>query len=266
MEISLSGLIDPSIQVPSLQLPTVEIPIDDWPNGLNLAFEIAYHVCWGLRGQSDYISIWVPAPGDLGDLESWLACPGAERINYIRRGHPSLPYEMFVPSSEPLSIDIGDIEPISWSGKCRVLAEQHAMLGETRESLFWLNVGVEALLKSRMVAAVEKAGSPINLDQLEGADAYWEEAKTVVESQNRELADEIEWPQSSQKPSQFRQIRFFCKNIDTGLDVKEVIANYSKVSRRRNALFHGETEEPILVNVVVAAREGFEWLDSYFCP
>ena len=157
IELDFSALVDPSVQVPSLQLPAVEVPIDAWPNGLRLAFELIYQACWELRQRPEFISIWIPAPGDLGEIESWASSPAVQQMNYIRRAHPSMLYECFVPATDALTMALGVAAPSPWHMRCRVLAEQYAMFGETREALFWLNVGVEALLKARMEAQIAGA-------------------------------------------------------------------------------------------------------------
>jgi hypothetical protein len=208
---------------------------------------------------------WIPAPGDVGDVETWLECPGAEQLSYIRRGHPSLVSVAFVPSADPLIIS-EEMRQSSWHVKCRVLADQYARFGEMREALFWLNVGVEALLKERMDAQIAKVGATINLDELDGADAYWDQAKELIRSRYPDIVEEIEWPRSNQKPSRFRQLKFFCRYVKDAPAFKDASSNYSKVSKDRNKLFHGENEAPIEVASVVSALEGFDWLMSNFCP
>jgi len=266
VELEFHGLIDASIQVPALQLPSMEVPFNAWPNGLKLAYEIVYQACWELRPYPEFISMWVPAPGDSGDIESWVSCQDNANINYIRRAHPSMLAQCFVPSAESLSLDLGILEPTPWHMRCRVLAEQYAMLGETREALFWLNVGAEALLEVRMEAQIAKVGAIVDLDRLDGTDAYWDQARELVAAQFPDIVDEIEWPKSDQKPSRFRQMKYFCRTVQGAPDFRATKGNYSKVSNKRNALFHGASEDPISVEDVRLAIEGFDWLVAEFCP
>jgi hypothetical protein len=265
VELEFSALIDASIQVPALQLPSMELPFDTWPNGLQLAYEILYQACWELRRYSEFISIWVPSPGDIGDIESWVSSSDNVNINYIRRGHPSMLLNGFVPTKEALSVEFGNVGPALWHDRCRVLAEQYARFGETREALFWLNVGVEALLKERMEAHIFKVGAKVDLDILDGSDTYWDQAKELIAKKFPDLTDEIEWPRNNQKPSRFRQLKYFCRTVVGAPDLHTTQANYSKVSKKRNSLFHGESEEPISVKDVKVAMEGFDWLDTEFC-
>jgi hypothetical protein len=267
VEIEIVALIDPSISVAPLQLPSVDLPFDTWPNGLRVAFELLYEASWQLRGRPEFVSVWVPAPGDLGDIESWCATPGLAQINYIRRSHPSMLFEGFVPTVEPSPvIELGSAAVSFWHMKCYVLAEQYASFGETREALFWFNVGVEALLRNRMETQVARTKTEIDLDRLDGADAYWDHAKEIVGAQFPELVDEIEWPRTGQKPSLFRQIKFFCRTVAGAPDLTQAQASYSKVSKKRNALFHGESQSPVTIEDVKRAKDGFDWLLGNFCP
>jgi hypothetical protein len=266
VEFEIAALVDPSIRVVPLQLPNVELPFEAWPNGLRVMFDLLYEVSWQLRTQPEFASIWVPAPGDLGDIESWCATPGNAQINYIRRAHPSMLYEAFVPNTVAITVQLKEPTASPWYMKCYALAEQYVSLGETREALFWLNVGVEALLKARMESHISRTGSTIDLEQLDGADAYWDAAKQLIAAQFPEIVDDIQWPQSDQKPSRFRQIKYFCRNVSGAPNAERALSNYSKVSKKRNKLFHGESESPVTIEDVRQAKEGFDWLLANFCP
>jgi len=266
VEVEIESLLDPSIQVPPLQIPAIEVPIDAWPNGLRAAYEVIYLCCWSLRGHPQYTGIWVPAPGDLGDIESVIHIPGCPEMAFIRRGHASLPFEIFTPTDEVLNIDLGEAPLSQWFRRCRVLAEQYAMHGEAREAIFWLNVGVESLLRSRMEAAVALAGVGLDLDVVDGGKTYWDEAKQLVAAQFPEIAEEIVWPSGGKKPSLFQQLNVFCAKVPGAPSVAAVKKEYGKVSRRRNDLFHGNPDAPISMDDVRKAMTSFEWLERNFCP
>jgi hypothetical protein len=266
IELDIPALLDPSLRVPSLQMPAIDVPIDAWPNALRVAFEVIYLACWALRDRPEYVGVWIPAPGDIGDIESIIVIPGHPDIGFIKRGHPSVPFELFTPSSEPVQINLGVATLIAWHQRCRVLAHQYAMFGEMREAVFWLNVGVESLLRSRMEAHIASKGVKLDLDVLDSGTAYWDEAKRLVAAKFPEVAEEIIWPESGQKPSLFRQLKYFCANVPGAPPVGQAQAYYSKVSRKRNALFHGGSESPIVVDDVRAAMAGFNWLAANFCP
>lgn len=265
VELELNGLVDPSLQVPSLQLPAVEIPINGWPNGLRVAYEIIYFACWALRGRREYIGIWIPAPGDLSEIESAMKIEGDNNFCFIRRSHPSMPYELFSPSSQKVEIDLARISQIEWHHRCRILAEQYATFGEAREAIFWLNVGVESLLRTRMEAQIRSSGVQVDLDVLDGGKTYWDEAKQLVASKYPDLADEIPWPSGGKKPSLFQQLKYFCATVPGAPSIEPAKTHYGKVSRHRNALFHGSSQNTIALEEIQRAIASFDWLVENFC-
>lgn len=264
VEIELPSLIDPSFQVQPLQIPAVGVATEAWPNGLKVAFEIIYRIFWALRHHPDYIGTWVPAPGDLGDIESIVVLNGQNDLGFIRRTNPSIVFNVFSPSTEPLTLDLGVAADIEWYKRCRVLADQYALLGEAREAIFWLNVGVESLLRKRMEDHISNAGVEVDLDVIDGGKSYWDEAKQLVVEKFPALADEIEWPSVVRKPSLFQQLKFYSSNVPGAPSLNPVKSHYSKVSQRRNALFHGSSEAPISIDDVRAAMESFDWLSENF--
>ncbi len=265
VQFEFASLVDPSLQVPSLQMPAIDVPVDAWPNGLRAAYELIYFSCWALRGRPEYIGVWVPAPGDVGDIESTIVIPGRSDLSFIRRGHPSIPFELFTPSTKTAQIDLGSAVLMDWHQRCRVLAEQYAMFGEVREAIFWLNVGVESLLRTRMETHILAKGVEIDLDVLDGGKTYWDEAKQLVAAQFPELAEEIVWPAGAKKPSLFQQLKYFCANVPGAPAFELSKTHYSKVSRHRNALFHGSSEVATAISEVRLAMASFDWIAANFC-
>lgn len=262
--IELNGLVDASIQVESLQLPSVVAPLDGWPLGLRIAFDIVYESCWQLRQAERFafVGIWVPAPGDLGDVESFLTTTAAEKENYIRRAHPSMLYRVFVPSQETAELTMGELPVTEWHQRCRILADQQAMLGEAREALFWLNVGAESLLERRMKSHVSASGIPLDLDKLDGVHEF-QAAKDAVAEKFPDIVDEIEWPEPQRKPSRFQQIKHYCRKVPDSPDESEMKRQYREVQRKRNALFHGLDDSQVSIDDVRRAMSGFDWLANH---
>lgn len=264
--LDISALIDPSMATPPLQLPAVGQPIDTWPNGLRVAFDIVYAICWSLRERPEYIGLWVPAPGDLGTITSTIVVPdGKPDFSLIKRDNPSMSSEVFRPSPEVVKFDLGEAKELSWHKRCRVLANQYAVMGETREAIFWLNVGVEYLLRSRMEKHIKQHGLRIDLDVLDGAATYWDEAKELVGKTFPELVEEIPWPSGGRKPSLFQQLKYFCHNVPHPPELGLVKSHYGKVSKNRNMLFHGNHAETIPTGEVQEALTNFDCLDEHFC-
>lgn len=172
---------------------------------------------------------------------------------------------MFNPADEVLDIDLGNALLIEWSRRCRVLAEQYAMHGEAREAIFWLNVGVESLLRCRMEAAIARAGVELDLAVLDGGNTYWDEAKQLVAAQFPDISEEIIWPTGGRKPSLFQQLKAFCATVPCAPEFAVVRKAYGKVSRHRKHLFHGNTDAPISIDDVRQAMTSFDWLAQNFC-
>lgn len=264
IEMEFEALVDASLQVPALQLPAVEKQNKGWPNGLRQAYEVIYQSCWAMRAHEQYIGTWVPVPGDLGDIESSIRVPGHSELNFIRRGHASVAFEVFTPSAEAGFVDLGKLVELEWFKRCRILANQYALIGEAREAIFWLNVGVEALLRHRMEVHIAISELDIDLDVLDGGKTYWDEAKRLVASNFPDVAEQIDWPTAGKKPSLFQQLKYYSNNLPDAPSFGSVKAHYSKVSRFRNALFHGARDTQIAIDDVRIAMESFDWLVDNF--
>jgi hypothetical protein len=267
IDLKLAALIDHSAEVDPLQFPMEPPPASGWPKIFRLMFQIIYELSWRLRGRDDYIGKWVPSPSDMGDIEYHVTVPGHAKINVIRKGNPALLSIGFIPGTEPapIAVDLGGIRSNEWSAKCRILAEQYLTLGDTREALFWLNVGIESLLQERMLSIIEQAGVAISEKDLKGAPSYWDAAQSLVTEQCPDLAKSVRWPDAAPiVPSMFRRINFLGKHVKLSRPSREITTHYARIQRDRNSLFHGENETAISANAVKSAIESFDWLAANF--
>jgi hypothetical protein len=267
IDLKLTALIDHGAEVEPLQLPMEPLPLSGWPNIFRLTFQLTYESLWRLRDRDDYIGKWVPSPSDMSDIEYRITVPGHADINIIRKGNPALLSIGFIPATEPDAVpaNLGAIGSTEWYAKCRILAEQYLTLGDTREALFWLNVGVESLLQERMRSILMQAGATITEADLKGAPSYWDAAKSLMLEQYPDLAETIKWPETAPiVPSMFRRINFLGKHVKLSRPSREITTNYARIQRDRNSLFHGENETPISANAVKSAIESFDWLVANF--
>jgi hypothetical protein len=265
IEFEISALIDPSIQVPPLQMHTLGTPFDGWPNGLHVAFSLVHFSSWALNGRPEYIGPWVPAPGDICAIRSVFDVPGVPNFDFKLRTNASMSWSSLTPSADIIQIELGDAKTIAWHQQCRFLADQYAVLGEVREAIFWLNVGVESLLRTRMESHIQTNGLNLNLEILDGGKTYWDEAKQLIAAKFPEIVDEIAWPTEGKKPSLFQQLKYFCAHVEGAPEFDVSKKHYSKVSRRRNALFHGLKEDAVPTKEVRSAMDSFDWLAANFC-
>lgn len=266
IELSFKALIDPSAKVAPLQLPMEPMSPDGWPNIFRTAFQILYEVCWLLQQRNEFIGIWTPSPADLGSIEYWIETAKIPRCCDIHKSNPAFTGTAFTPSTEGNEkiVHFGALSPTPWHIKCRILAEQYLELGDTRESLFWLNVGVESLLNERMSSLVTEAGISINMNDVTGAPSYWDNAKELLAQNFPNIVEQIKWPEIVPHVSMFRRLKFFTKNVKLEKPAREISASYSKIQRDRNALFHGDNEAPIRAEDVKEAIESFDWLAVNF--
>lgn len=264
IECKFRALIDHSIRVDPLQMPREGLPVEGWPSAFRLVFELVYEVLWRIRNQSSSLGAWVISPADIGEVEFWMSSPRDTQIGWIRKSNPALLGFAFNPADAEVQLVADDVEPTQWHEKCRVLAEQYLSIGDTREALFWLNVGVEHLLDQRMRAILAEGDKNIGIDDLIGGPTYWDEAKSIVATQFPDVAEKIDWPKASAHVSMFRRIKYFAKHVPLAISAGDALAAYATIQRDRNKLFHGANEERIKPESAIAALRAFEALMASF--
>lgn len=258
------ALIDHSAYVPSLQLPQEPPPVSGWPQIFSVVFAITYEISWKLRNDADSLLVWVPSPSDLGGIEFWIETTRDKRINWIKKDNPALGHIIFEPQTEPRHIEFGTLTPTEWHIRCRLLAVQYLALGDTREALFWLNVGIEAFIADKIKEISTNNSDVVDLDEVFGAPSYWDEAKALVANKFPEVIDEIDWPSPVRIASIFQQLKRLSKMVTLLEPVDRIIAHYRKIQCRRNDLFHGKTAVAIPAEEVGIAIESFDWLVERF--
>jgi hypothetical protein len=267
VELEIGALIDHSIQVAPLQLPMEPPLVEGWPNGFRVAFQTIYEVCWRLKSRQDFLGTWIPSPSDLGDVEVWIITKNNPQIGFLKKGNPAISYTGFVPAATASGavVDLGEVAVAPWHVRCRVLAEQYLAVGDTREALFWINVGGESLLKER-IASLAGPGGPFRDAELTGAPTFWDEAKELVAAKFPDIAGQIDWPTPTRQPSLFQRLNYVAKRVDFGFPARIITSHYSKIQRDRNVVFHGENEAPPDAERVKTAIESFNWLFEHFVP
>ncbi|MGB5180461.1 MAG: hypothetical protein WBP44_17245, partial [Gammaproteobacteria bacterium] len=184
LEMQFEALIDCDAFAESLQgLHEEELPVDGWPKCFSVAFHILRDVAWQLRLEHEGERQWIPAPRDIGDVEWTISSTHRNQIEWKRKGSPAALMHVFVPSSERLMLDLGDLTEPRWSDQCRSLAIMYFEMGQRDEALFWLNVGVEALFEERFREIAQASGLTSLEKDLVGPKAFWAQAEEVVAAQ-----------------------------------------------------------------------------------
>ncbi len=123
VSLELSTLLDGSAHTERLQaIPGAEFPAEGWPKSFTWAFSIFHDLAWTLRVGHGGRQDWIPAPRDLSDLEQVIITASASQIGWIKKGSPAALYEMFVPSTEAVAINLGTLEQLPWAAECRTRA------------------------------------------------------------------------------------------------------------------------------------------------
>lgn len=266
IELNFNALIDHSAKVAPLQLPMEPRATDGWPNIFKIAFQVLYEVCWLLQQRKEYIGTWTPSPADLGGINYWIEIEPNRKCCEVHKSNPAFTGIGFVPTTEgnEQCVHFGALSPTPWHLKCRILAEQYLELGDTREALFWLNVGVESFLNEKMSSLADEAHISINMDDVTGSPSYWDNAKELFTQHFPDLVDQIQWPETVPHVSMFRRLKYFTKHVKLAKSARDISSRYSKIQRDRNALFHGDNDAPISAEDVKAAVESFDWLAENF--
>jgi len=259
-----SALIDPSCEVAPLQLPMMDMLSDKWPNLFRFIYEMTYEVCHDLRGNPTALNTWIPSPADIGDIEYFMRTTKQDQINYMHMSNPSSVLRCFIPSTGEELVNIESLEATPWHKKCRILAQQFLENGDSRESLFWLNIGIESLLNLRISSILDRNGSDKKHENLKFSSDYWDEAKKIIEKQAPEISSKITWPETKTYASMFKRLKRIYKLCEISISKEECLGHYSKISKHRNNLFHGENENPISPEAVIIAINSYDYLEQKF--
>lgn len=265
IDLYFDALIDCDLYAEPLQaIHKEKSPVNGWPKCFDIAFEVIRKVSWNLRLNHDGLTQWVPAPTDIGDIEWCLSSSLNNRIEWKRKGSPSVLIHVFSPPENPISIDLGELEEPDWSEQCRSFSIMYFEMGQKEEALFWLNVGVEALFEERIPLIAEASGLTTLEDDLKSPKAFWRDAEKIVSSQYPELEGKIEWPEDKVHVSLFTKLKYLYKAVNMQTKYRELIKRYSRIQRFRNDLFHGRKTSIVTVENVTVGIESFDWIKENF--
>ena len=137
-----------------------------------------------------------------------------------------------------------------------MFAKVYAESGQLKESIFWLNVSVEALVEEfiQRVATTQKM-----LEEIEGDEHKFDTAEAILAEQFPEMKGKVKWPDVVIHTSVFTKLKRAVKLSGVAIKEKDVTKKYSQVNAKRNALFHGR-ETDISVDDVEKAFAAYGWL------
>ncbi|MBO9648468.1 MAG: hypothetical protein J7605_08150 [Variovorax sp.] len=267
ISLELSTLLDGSAYTERLQaIPGADFSAEGWPQSFTWAFSIFHDLAWRLRAGHGGRQDWIPAPRDLSDLEQVTSTAGASQLGWIKKGSPAALYEMFVPSTEPVEIDLGTLERLPWAAECRTKASMYLELGDTNEALFWLNVATESLIAQRfdeIELATGRSGLAISLGSPK---EFWAEADMILSEQFPDMQGRVKWPTSAIHVSVYGKLKALYRLVPMKTKLDELLAKYRAISGQRNDLFHGKSSARVPVATVQTASEALNWIDLNMWP
>ena len=267
IQISFNGLINTDAEVPSLlHYEGEHLPIPGWSKDFVYAYGLIHDVSWEIRLSYDGEKQWIPAPRDIPEAEIEVSSSNMGRIFWKVKNSPGALYKVFHPVTEVQKIDLGTVTQPPWHLRCKWIAASYLAMGETNESLFWLNVGVEALFKERFAQIGKAFNHPDLEEELAGANVYWDEANDIVIKQHPELTNKIDWPDAGAHVSIYRKLKYVYKHFKMHTNIKDLLANYTVISKHRNALFHGATEVRLSAEDAKNAIIAFDWIEQNHGP
>ncbi|MEU9430574.1 hypothetical protein AB0D87_48895 [Streptomyces sp. NPDC048342] len=240
-------------------------PIDGWPNSYTSCFGVIYDVFWRIRSESGVQDVWPPAPRDIGPIECSLSTTTASNLCFRQR-HMGRWTTIVNPDRSEIELELGAVEPPSHWKRCRETASSYLALGDTREALLFLNIGVESLLDERFKALADANNDPSLLDLIYDKKSVWQEARDIVAKQAPAAADKIVWPEREVHQTRYSQLKLAHKHSSPVSSVRQATKHYNIVCHNRNELVHGTREEPIPVSDALKAFHSFDWLVDNFAP
>jgi hypothetical protein len=267
VRIELAGLADPDMWTPALRaLPEADPgAVGGWPNCFTSAFSMVHDVFWQTREEAGVHHAWPPSPRDVESVTSFVSTNAARELT-LKIKRLGMHLAMVNPEVSVVEVPIPELLPPTHWVRCRQTAVSYLALGDTREALLFLNIGVESLLDVRFTLLAEAAGNPEALETILGKKSVWAEAQQIVAKYAPEAVEKIEWPKGEKHMSRFAQIKLAHQFLLPRSAVKEVMRRYSDVSKDRNELVHGANGSPIPVARVMTALASFDWLVDNFVP
>lgn len=230
-----------------------------WTADFDFTYQVISTIWMYIQQQEDISGTWPPLPTDIHYISYQVS--GSNIHDTMTTTNPTLVY-CFRGLNKPIQhYEINENVP-SWSSYTYQFAKVYAKSGQLKESIFWLNVSVEALVEEFIQ---KTATSKEALAEIEGDEYKFNTAEEILAEQFPEMKGKVQWPNTVIHTSVFTKLKRAIKMSDKAYLQKEVLKKYSTVNSKRNALFHGKSVE-INVETIEKAFSAYEWLkEKLFC-
>ena len=222
------------------------------------AFDFTYRVIsalWMYFQQNDIMTgTWPPLPNDIHYID-YCVVADIRKYDFERTTNPSLVYHI-TSLKKPLQYyEINDALP-KWSEYTYHFAKVYAESGQLKESIFWLNVSVEALVEEFIHRT---ATTKEILAEIEGEEHKFDTAEEILAAQFPEMKGKVKWPDAVIHTSVYTKLKRAIKISNVSGLQKDILKKYSIVNAKRNALFHGSNVD-IQIEDIEKAFNSYSWL------
>lgn len=204
----------------------------------NAAYDFTYKVLssiWMYSQQhEDIVGSWPPLPNDIHYI-NYSVASRYKKYDGEYCTNPALVYHVNPLRKTPQHYVIDEVIP-SWSVYAYHFAKVYAQSGQLKESLFWLNVSIEALVEEFIqITATTKE----ELIEIVRDEHKFDTAEEILVEQYPEMKGKVKWPETVVHASVYTKIKRALRASAKGDIQKDVLKSYSQVSSKRNILFHG---------------------------
>jgi hypothetical protein len=227
-----------------------------WITPYDFTYQVISSIWMYIQQHEDVSGAWPPLPNDIHYIEYYVI--GSRQYDYEVCTNPELVYQIKSLNKTPQHYEIGE-ERTDWSVYAYQFAEVYAKSGQLKESIFWLNVSVEALVEEfcQKVATSEDL-----LAEIEREEHKFDTAEEILTQQFPDMKGKVKWPNIVIHTSVFTKLKRAVRMSDKVHLQKDILKKYSQVNAKRNDLFHGGNVD-IEVEDVEKAFNAYEWLKGH---
>lgn len=225
-----------------------------WNAAYNFTYKVLSAIWMYSQQYEDIVASWPPLPNDIHYVE-YSVLSGNKSYDGMYSTNPALVYNVN-PLRKASQHYVIDEELPSWSVYAYHFAKTYARSGQLKESIFWLNVSVEALVEE----FIQKVATTKDmLVEIAGEERKFDTAEEILSQQFPEMKGKVKWPNTIIHTSVFTKLKRAVRMSGLAGMQKEILGNFAKVNAKRNMLFHGNTADIGLVDVEKAFN-AYLWL------
>ena len=224
-----------------------------WITVYDFTYQIISTIWMHFQQHEDMPSVWPPLPNDIHYIEYHVT--GSREYDYEFSTNPALVYHVTPLKKGAQYYEINEDLP-NWSNYAFQFAKVYATSGQLKESIFWLNVSVEAMVEE-FIQKIAK--NKEMLAELEKDEYKFDKAEEILAQQYPEMKGKVKWPNTVIHASVFVKLKRAVKISNISDLQKDILKKYSQIHSKRNALFHGVCID-VLVEDVEKAFNAYAWL------